>query len=170
MSNTGWMFDDQILRMAVGLLVSVWIARYLGHEQFGLPNYAMGFVALFGAIASLSLSGVVVRNPIREPEAANDTLGTDILLQIIGGLLAFCLAVAAISFAQPDDTLAKPMVVVLGFVMVFKSTEVVMYWFESLVRSKYAVWVVKGAYLHYKFRLKYITRVLGLKVEYSSWL
>jgi O-antigen/teichoic acid export membrane protein len=146
-SNAGWLFGDQILRMVVGLLVGVWVARYLGPKQFGLLNYAMAFVALFGAIASLGLNGIVVRDLVREPVSPNATLGTAFLLQIIGGLLAFSLAVFVIGFARPDDDLAKLMVAVLGFVMVFKSTEVVKYWFESQVQSKYSVWVENGAFL-----------------------
>lgn len=144
LTNTGWLFGDQILRMGVGLLVGVWIARYLGPEQFGLLNYAMAFVALFGAVASLGLNDIVVRDLVKEPDDANTTLGTAFLLQFVGGLLAFGLAVVAISFARPDDDLSKLMVAVLGFVMVFKSTEVVKYWFGSQIESKYVVWVESG--------------------------
>jgi PST family polysaccharide transporter len=146
-SNTGWLFGDKIIRMGVGLVVGVWMARYLGPEQFGLLNYAMAFVALFGAIASLGLNGIVVRDLVKEPQTADTTLGTAFLLQITGGFAAFGICVLAISFARPDDGLAKLMVAVLGFVMVFKSTEVMKYWFESQVQSKYAVWVENGAFL-----------------------
>ena len=147
LANTGWLFGDKILRMGVGLLVGVWIARYLGPEQFGLMNYAMAIVALFGAVASLGLNGIVVRDLVQQPDGVNTTLGTAFLLQFIGGLAAFCLAVIAISFARPDDDLSKMMVAVLSFVMVFKSTEVVKYWFESQVRSKYVVWVENTVFL-----------------------
>lgn len=34
--NTSWLFGEKILRMTVGLFVGVWVARYLGPEQFGL--------------------------------------------------------------------------------------------------------------------------------------
>jgi len=147
LTNTGWLFGDKVLRMGVGLLVGVWVARYLGPEQFGLLNYAMAIVALFGAVASLGLNGIVVHDLVKEPETANETLGTTFLLQAVGGLLAFGLAVVAISFARPNDSLAKLVVAVLGFVMVFKSTEVVKYWFESQVKSKYVVWVENGVFL-----------------------
>lgn len=149
MSNTGWLFGDHAIRMGVGLIVSVWMARYLGPEQFGLLSYAIAFVALFGAIAGLGLGGIVVRDLVRAPEIANDTLGTSFLLQIIGGLLAFFLAVVAIFIIRPDDQLSILMVMVLGFAMVFKSTEVVKYWFESQVQSKYSVWVENSAFLFF---------------------
>ena len=147
LSNIGWLFADKVLRMGVGLLVGVWVARYLGPEQFGLLNYAMAFVALFGAIGTLGLNGIVVRDLVKEPENANAILGTTFFLQALGGLLAFALAIIAVRFARPEDALAKLMVAVLGFVMVFKSTEVVKYWFESQVQSKYTVWVENGTFL-----------------------
>jgi len=143
----GWLSGDHAIRMGVGLVVGVWMARYLGPEQFGLLNYAMAFVSLFGVIASLGLNGIVVRDLVKNPESANDTLGSAFLLQIIGGLLALVLAILAINFARPDDNLAKLMVSILGFVMVFKATEVVKYWFESLVQSKYSVWVENSVFL-----------------------
>jgi O-antigen/teichoic acid export membrane protein len=147
LTNTGWLFGDQAIRMGVGLVVVVWMARYLGPEQFGLLNYAMAFIALFGTIASLGLNGIVVRDMVKKPENANSTLGSAFLLQGIGGFMAFGLALITIGLARPGDSLSKLMVAVLGFVMVFKSTEVVKYWFESQVQSKYTVLVENGAFL-----------------------
>jgi len=146
-TNIGWLFADRVMRMGVGLLVGVWVARYLGPEQFGLFNYAAAFVALFGAIAALGLNGVVVRDLVKEPETANCTLGTAFLMQLIGGLVAFGLAVVVIGYVRPNDDLAQLMVAVLGFVMVFKATETVKYWFESQVQSKYTVWAENFVFL-----------------------
>lgn len=53
MDNIGWLVIDRIIRMGVGLLVGVWLARYLGSDQFGQLNYAIAFVGPFGAIGSL---------------------------------------------------------------------------------------------------------------------
>jgi len=147
LSNTGWLFADWTLRMGVGLIVGVWMARYLGPEQFGLLSYAGAFVSMFGAIATLGLNNIVVRDLVKEPGTANITLGTALVMRLIGGLLAFVLAVFAISLVRPDDALAKLMVAVLGFTMLFKSSEVVKYWFESQVASKYTVWVESVAFL-----------------------
>lgn len=133
--------------MGVGVFVGVWIARYLGPAQFGLLNYATAFIALFTAIATLGLNGIVVRDLIVEPGKAPSTLGTAFALQIIGGLLAFGLAVACVGFLRPHEHLAKIMIVVLGAGMMFKATEVVKYWFEAKVQAKYGVWVENGAFL-----------------------
>ena len=64
--NTSWLFGEKILRMIVGLFVGIWVARYLGPEQFGLFSYAQGFVGLFTAISTLELDGIVVRELIKD--------------------------------------------------------------------------------------------------------
>lgn len=146
-SNMGWLLFDRILRMGLGLLVGVWVARYLGPEQFGSFNYAMAFVGLFTAFSTLGLNGIVVRDLIRDPAGAQVTLGTAFVLQILGGLMSFFMAVAAVSYAKPGDESIKVMVAVLGFAVVFKATEVIKFWFESKVQSRSSVWLEGGVFV-----------------------
>lgn len=139
--NIGWLFFDKILRLGVGLLVGIWVARYLGPEQFGVFNYAFALVSLFGAIGGLGLNGIVVRDLVNHPEDAGSTLGTAFFLQVIGGLLVFTLAVVTVSMTRPGDEYITHLVVIMSFATIFKATEVVKYWFESQLQSKYTVWV-----------------------------
>lgn len=145
--NIGWLFFDKILRMGVGLFLGVWIARYLGPEQFGLLNFALAFTGLFGAIATLGLQGIVVRDIVRDSDSARLTLGTAALLQLVGGLLSFLLILGAIAYLRPDDTLARSIVAILGSMMLLKASDIAVYWFESQVRSKYTVWVQNSVFL-----------------------
>ena len=147
LNNITWLFFDKFIRMGVGLLVGVWIARYLGPEQFGLMNYALAFVALFAAVANLGLNSIVVRDLVQDPANANTSMGTSFVLSVLGGFSAFCLSLLAINYARPDDELAKVIVVLLSLLMVFKATDVVRYWFESQVQSKYVVWMENGTFL-----------------------
>lgn len=147
LGNTGWLFADKVLRMGMGLLISVWIARYLGPEQFGLFNYATAIVALFTAMATLGLNNIVVRDLLNHPEEANATLGTACLLQLIGGVLATGAAVVAVSVMRPNDATARLLVAIIGSAMVFKASDVIRYWFEAKVQSKYTVLVENAAFL-----------------------
>jgi len=65
--NSGWLMFEKLLRMAVGLFVNVWIARYLGPENFGLLSYALAFAFLFLPLVTLGLDEIVVRNLVRDP-------------------------------------------------------------------------------------------------------
>lgn len=145
--NIGWLFFDKVLRMGVGLFVGVWVARYLGPEQFGLLSFAQAFTGLFGAIAVLGLQGVVVRDIVSDPEGAKLTLGTAAMLHLVGGLVTFLLILLAIAQMRPDDPLARAIVAILGATMLLSVSQIAVYWFESQVQSKYTVWVQNGAFL-----------------------
>lgn len=145
--NLSWLFVDKLLRMGVGLLVWVWVARYLGPEQFGLFSFASAFVGMFGAVAGLGLQSIVVRDIVRDPACKEETLGSAAVLQLLGGLLSYGCVLGSIFWLRPDDTLAKLLVVVLGSIMLFRFSDVALYWFESQVLSKYIVWVQNGCFL-----------------------
>lgn len=133
--------------MGVGLFVGVWVARYLGPDQFGLLSFATAFMGLFGAIAGLGLQGIVVRDIVRDPAGKEVTLGSAAALKVLGGLLAYALMLATIFWLRPDDALAKALVAILGSTLLFQASQVALYWFESQVLSKYTVWVQNGSYL-----------------------
>jgi PST family polysaccharide transporter len=133
--------------MGIGLLVGVWVARYLGPERFGILNFGIAFVALFSAVATLGLSGIVVRDLVQEPVKTSETLGTTFLLQTMGGITAFSLVFVTIGYLRPDDVLSRSVVSILGFALIFKGSDWVKYWFESRVHSKVTVWVESGIFL-----------------------
>lgn len=133
--------------MGIGLFVGVWIARYLGPEQYGLLNFALALSGLFGIVATLGLQEIVVRDIVREPDSAKLTLGSAAMLQFIGGLVAFLLILGAIAYLRPDDAMARIVVAILGAMMLLKVSEIAVYWFESQVQSKYVVWVQNGVFL-----------------------
>lgn len=145
--NISWLMFDQAIRMGVGFFVGVWIARYLGPEQFGLLSFATAFVGIFSILAGLGLRHVVVRALLDEPESKSEILGSAAFLQIISGLLTFGIVVAVIYLLRPNDAQAVRLVTVLSMTVLFNFSDVVTYWFEAEVASKYVVWVRSGVYL-----------------------
>ncbi len=133
--------------MGVGLLVGVWVARYLGPSQYGLLSYAMALVGLFVAFSTLGLQSIMVRDFVNHPENSHITLGSGFLLRLAGGFLTFVLVLAIISILKPEDTLSRAIVAILGFIQILKAGEVVKYWFESQVQSRFVVWIENGVFL-----------------------
>lgn len=145
--NTGWLFTDKIVRMGVGLLVGAWVARYLGPVQFGLMNYAGSFVALFSAIATMGLDGIVVRNIVRDPACRDEMLGTTFVLKFLGGVATLLLSLATIFFLRPDDDLTHWLVGIAAAASIFQAFDAIDIWFQSRVQSKFAVYAKNGAFL-----------------------
>ncbi|PIE67562.1 MAG: O-unit flippase [Deltaproteobacteria bacterium] len=148
LDNIGWLFFDKIFRMIVGLIVGIWVARYLGPIKFGLLSYSIAFVTLFDSVASVGFStGIIVRDLVQYPSVADTTMGTAFAMLFSGGICAFGLALFSVRYVRPDDLMAIFAVTLLAFRLVFRATDVVKFWFESQVQSKYVVWTENGIIL-----------------------
>ena len=134
--NTSWMFGEQVLRILAGLFVGIYVARYLGPEQFGVYSYAMAFVALFGTIAKLGLDSIVVRDLVNHPEERDVYLGTAFWLKLIGALLTLSLLAIAVQFTG-NDAMTNLYIFIIGSGLIFQSFDVVDSYFQSKVLSKY---------------------------------
>jgi O-antigen/teichoic acid export membrane protein len=146
-SNTGWLFADNIVRMGVGLLIGVWVARYLGPEQFGSFSYALAFVALFSPLAALGLDDIVVRDLVRDPASKDQILGSAFLLKLVGGAISLLAAVAVIYLLRPEDRLAHWLVAVIAAGGIFQSFYAIEFWFNSQVQAKYTIFSKNAAFL-----------------------
>lgn len=146
-ANSGWLFVDRIFRMGVGLFVGVWVARYLGVEQFGLFNYAMAYVALFSNLATLGLPSLVIRLITNEPEKREEILGTTFWLQLAGGIASLLIAVSMMYVLRSNDGLTLRLVAILAATSIFKAFGAIELWFQSQVQSKYLVLAGNTAFL-----------------------
>lgn len=139
LSNTGWLFGDRILRMGAGLLVGVWVARYLGTDQYGLFNYAMAFISLFTPIFTLGLDDIVIRQLVKESSDKQEILGTTFGLKLIGGIVSVILAIGCLFLLGEKNTLTIWLVAILAMTGVFRTADTIDLWFQSQVQSKYTV-------------------------------
>lgn len=144
--NLGWMFFDRVLRLGVGLIVGVWVARYLGPEKFGILHYAIAFTAFLGVFAGLGLDGIIVRDIVNDPPRKDEILGTAFLLKFIGGLISFTLSILAIMIIRPNDILAKWLVGIIAGGFIFQAFDNIDFWFQSQVRSKCTVYAKNTAF------------------------
>jgi O-antigen/teichoic acid export membrane protein len=134
--NTSWLFGEKILRMIVGLFVGIWVARYLGPEQFGLFSYAQSFVGLFTAIATLGLDGIVVRELVKDETRRDELIGTAFWLKLMGAFAVLAVLAIAVNFTS-NDTNTNILVFIIASATIFQSFNVVDMYFQSKVMGKY---------------------------------
>jgi PST family polysaccharide transporter len=145
-ANTIWLFADRIVQMGLSLFVGLLVARYLGPGQFGFLNYALAFVSLFGAVSNLGLDSIVVREVLRSPTAANQILGTTLVLRLVSAAFTSVIAVVSIFFVRPGDPLTHTLVGIL-VIGSFFNTFPIDAWFQSQVQSKNVVIAKNTAYV-----------------------
>ena len=133
--NASWMMAEQFLRIIAGLFVGVWVARYLGPEQFGLFSYVLAFTAIFSGIAKLGLDGIMVRELVNHPENRDTYLGTTFWLKICGAFIVIGLMAAIVPFTSNDAT-TNLFIFIIAAGLIFQSFEVVEFYFQSQVLAK----------------------------------
>lgn len=136
--NTSWLLGERIFRMVVGLFVGIWIARYLGPEQFGLFSYVQSFVGLFTVIATLGLDGIVVRELVKDESKRDELLGTAFWLKLMGAFVVLAVLSVAIIFTS-NDSYTNTLVFIIASATIFQSFNVIDFYFQSKVMGKYIV-------------------------------
>lgn len=130
------MFAEQISRMIAGLLVGIWVARYLGPTQFGVFSYAIAFAALFSSIANLGLDSIVVRDLVRDPSRRDLYMGTAFWLKLTGSVIMLVAMACAIQLTS-NDAATNLYIFIIGSGVIFQSFEVVDFYFQSRTLSKF---------------------------------
>src|SRR5205814_3000663 len=129
----------QVVRMSVAVVVTAWVARYLGAGRFGELSYAIAFCSLFSGLADLGLDSILVRELVHDPEGNAVTLGTAFVLKLAGGVAAFLAATAAIALLHPEDAQMRAMVAIFASALIFQSFESIAFWSQSRLESRSVV-------------------------------
>ena len=130
--NTSWLFAEKILRMVVGLLVGVWVARYLGPEKFGLLSFAQSFVGLFTIFATLGLDEIVVRELVKDESKRDSLVGTTFWLKLFGAFFVLLVLAFAVNFTSNDHE-TNILVFIIASAIIFQSFNIVDFYFQSKV-------------------------------------
>jgi O-antigen/teichoic acid export membrane protein len=145
--SAGWLLADRALRLAGGLLVGLWVARYLGPANFGAYNFALALSMLVASVATLGLDSILVRELVREPGREPELLGTALLLRLGGALVALLAIVAAAAALRPGDGLSAALTAIVGVGGLLQASTVVDLWFQSRVAARDAVLARNLAFL-----------------------
>ncbi len=137
--NTSWLLGEKILRIVAGLFVGIWVARYLGPQQFGLLSYAGSFVGLFTAFAALGLDSIVVRELVKDETKRDQLIGTAFWLKLLGAIAVLFLLTLALQLTE-NDKLTNTLIFIIASATVFQSFNVIDFYFQSKVLSKYVVY------------------------------
>lgn len=159
LANLNWLAADRVLRLVGGLLVGVWVARYLGPEQYGALNYALAFVALFGAVAKLGMDQIVVRGLVLTPDQEGKILGTLFWLKLGAGLIALAVIIAVAGLGESGNTENVVLIAVIAMGLIFNAADSYDVYYQAKLLSRYAVLARSAAFL--VFMLVRIGLILG---------
>ncbi|HMO78948.1 MAG TPA: flippase [Candidatus Paceibacterota bacterium] len=133
--NTGWMFFGRMFSLAVSFFVGAYIARYLGPANYGLMNYAISFVGLFGFLASFGIDGIVNREIVKDHNKKDDLIGTGFFIKLFGAFLTILL-IAIVSFLTISDNFTLILILLFSLTFIPQAFNVIEIYFQSQVLAK----------------------------------
>lgn len=134
-NNTAWLFSEQLLRMVSGLFIGIWIARYLGPDNYGVYSYIIGVAAILGGIAKMGMDAVIVQELINNPEQRNQYLGSAFWVRVAGAIL-LSVVYGTILFISEGDRQIDAMIALIMIGIIFQSFDILEAHFLSEVQAK----------------------------------
>lgn len=136
--NLIWAVIGKITTLLGSLLVGIFVARYLGPEQYGLMNYVFSYIMLFQVFATFGLDNIEIREEAKSPENKNKIIGTAFYLKIILALLTI-VAIIVITQLSETDVFTRSMIYVYSLSIIMNTFGVIRNHFTSLVWNEYVV-------------------------------
>lgn len=137
-NNTLWLFAEQVTRMLLTIIVGIWVARYLGPEMFGKYNYALAFITLLAVFSSLGLNVIAIRELVRTPDKSDSIIGTIFYMRFFASIANILVIIVLIILIEKNENVVW-LVIILSFRVLFNVFEVIDFYFQAKVNSKYAV-------------------------------
>ncbi len=134
--NTSWLFSEQIFRMSVTLIVSILIVRHLGPAGFGLLSYSQSIFTITGALASLGLDQILVREYVKDKISKEIILGTAFGLKVFAAFVILFSLFIMLFYQRDIET--GILIIIVSSGMLFQTFNVVGFLFQAEMRSKYS--------------------------------
>ncbi len=134
--NTGWALLTRTVSIVLSFLVTIYLIRYLGPENYGQLSYAVSFVGVFSIISSLGLDNILYRDLIKYPDQRNHYLGSAFILKLVAGTIAATLTIVTAFFLSQGDV-SRMVIFMLATTFIFNAFNVIGYEFQANVQQKY---------------------------------
>lgn len=134
LSNTSWMMAEQLLRIISGVFVGIYIARFLGPEEFGVLSYVLAIATFIIAVSRLGMDAILVRELVSHPEKKLALMGTAFWMMFVAAVLCSTI-VSAIVWSLGELPAVKVYASIISISAIFASALAVDYCFQSEVRA-----------------------------------
>lgn len=145
-NNAKWIVICKIMQSLLQLAVGMLSARFLGPSNYGLIKYAASVVAFAMPLMKLGLDATLVHELVEHPEKEGEIIGTSLLMNFLSGLACIGGVVAFSSVINAGEKETIIVCLLYSLSLVFAAFEMVQYWFQYKLMSKYSSLVMLAVY------------------------
>ena len=145
--NVSWIIIGKIVQMAISLLVGMLTARYLGPSNYGIIGYITSYVTFINAFCTLGLNNIIIKMLIDNKNEQGEYIYTSIIMKFISSIISTIILNIVIFLMHSND---KEMIIVSilsSISILFNSTDIINYWYQSKLESKKISIITTVAYI-----------------------
>lgn len=165
-SNTLWLLSERSIRIIVGLIANVLIARHLGAAGYGVLSFAISLVSVFLVLSNLGLIDILVKQILSDAKREHVTLGTSFFLIFIVSLI--CVAINSIIAMQIVNADSRFILLIIGISLLFSSSTIFEAHFQAHVKGKYVA-AAKLTSLTAGFLIKILLLINDAPIIWFAW-
>ena len=145
--NASWIIMCRVVQSLISLVIGMISARYLGPSNYGLIDYARSIIAFAVPIAQLGLRNIMVEEIVSHPEEEGKILGTSLLMSTATSFLCIVGILTFVSIVNAGDRSTLLVCALYSISLVFNMTEMIQYWYQAKLLSKYTSLTSLFAYI-----------------------
>ncbi|XPV68795.1 MAG: flippase [Halarcobacter sp.] len=166
--NTTYLVFEKIVRMILWVFVFSWMARYLGPNDFGKFSFVESIISIVVVFTTLGLDSIVIKELVKNQKRVNELLGTAFVLKFLSSIVVIFFIFIYINLIDNEYPI-NLLLIVISFSFIFHSFNVIDFYFQSKVLSKYVVFSKLIALL-VSSSLKIYLIVYSYPLIYFAWV
>lgn len=166
--NASWLIGGKLAQMIISFFVGLITARYLGPDNYGLINYGNAYLTFFVPICTLGLDSIIVNELIKNEKQSGKILGSTIGIRCISSFVAIAMIQIILMIIEPNNTLLWKITFLQSGTLLFRSFDMIEYWYQSKLQSKVTSIITFIAYVITAI-YKIIILILGKSVIWFAF-
>lgn len=138
LKNVFWAVTGKVVTLLSSLVVGIFVARYLGPEQYGLMNYVISIVSLFTIFATFGTSEIIIRELSKKELDKDIILGSALAVRL--SLAFICLIAIGVYLLFSNESFETCILILIySSTIFFSCCEIIRFYFTSIVENEYVV-------------------------------
>lgn len=152
LKNISWQLVYRIARLCLAFLITAWVARYLGVEQYGTYIYAVGIAELCMLFWSQGLKEIVIHETKKAGHNPIKVTAASFQLMAVGNTILYGVLALVVSIIM-DHQIIIILSLLCGLGIWFRSFEAYELWFHANLKVRLSI------------RVQFVSQILYMAVN-----
>ena len=134
--NISWLLAQNAVKLIFGLTVSLYLAKYLGPEDFGVYSFGISVLSILLLFTNLGIDPILIRELVNKKINSLILMGSSFALTLSGGVLGF-LIMGLLGYYYGFSSKIGIVIVLMSPILLLKSLNIINSYFQSSKENKY---------------------------------